>query len=96
MSPKKTLYRSCDENEVDWWKNFRDGVLGISRIHIVSIIGAFVEGVLHPSFAMQHFSKPVPLIYYGSNIECYVQWKAKSTAMPLGVRKTFSAICNGK
>jgi hypothetical protein len=21
-------------------------------------MGAFVEGVLHPSFAMQHFSKP--------------------------------------
>jgi hypothetical protein len=37
----------------------------------------------------------LPLIYYGPNIECYVQWKVKSTAMPLEVRNTLSAICTG-
>jgi hypothetical protein len=37
---------------------FGHGVLDISRAHIVSSMGEFVEGVLHPSFAMQHFSKP--------------------------------------
>jgi hypothetical protein len=43
------------------------GVLDISRDHIVSFMGAFEEGVLHPSFAMQPFSKPFyfPLIYCG-------------------------------
>jgi hypothetical protein len=39
-------------------KTFRHGVLYIIRDHIVSFMGAFVEGVLHPSFTMQHFSKP--------------------------------------
>jgi hypothetical protein len=34
------------------------GFLDISRAHIVSFKGTFVEGVLHPLFAMQHFSKP--------------------------------------
>jgi hypothetical protein len=37
---------------------FGHGVLDISRAHIVSFMGAFVEGVLHPSFAMKPFSKP--------------------------------------
>jgi hypothetical protein len=65
--PKKTLSKSCNEYEVDGGMTFGHGVLDISRAHIVSFMGAFVEGVLHPSFAMQHFSKPfyLPLIYYG-------------------------------
>jgi hypothetical protein len=69
--PKKTLAKACSECEVDWSKTFVHGVLDISRAHIVSFMGAFVEGVLHPSFAMQHFSQPfhLPLIYYGPNIE---------------------------
>jgi hypothetical protein len=42
-----------------------NGVLDISKAHIVSFMDAFVEGVLHSSFAMQHFSMPfyLPLIY---------------------------------
>jgi hypothetical protein len=97
MFPRKTLSRSCDEFEVDWGKTSRHGVLDISRVHIVSFMGAFVEGVLHPSFAMQHFSKPFyfPLSYDGLNIECYVQWKVKSTAIPLEVKNTLSSICVG-
>jgi hypothetical protein len=56
--PKKTLTKSCREYEVDWGRTFGHGVLDVSRAHIVSSMGAFVEGVLCPSFAMQHFSKP--------------------------------------
>jgi hypothetical protein len=96
MFPKRILSRSCDEYEVDRGKTFGYGVLDISRVHIVSFMGAFVEGVLRPLFAMQHFSKPLPLIYYGLNIECYVQWKVKSITMALGIWNTLSAICNGK
>jgi hypothetical protein len=58
MFPKNTLSRPCSEYEVDGGKTFGHGVLDISRAHIVSFMGALVEGVLHPSFAMQHFSKP--------------------------------------
>jgi hypothetical protein len=65
--PKKTLSNSCSEYEVDGGMTFGHGVLDISRAHTVSFMGAFVEGVLHPLFAMQPFSKPfyLPLIYYG-------------------------------
>jgi hypothetical protein len=74
---------------------FGNGVLDISRAHNVSSMGAFVEGVLHPLFVIQHFFEPFyfPLIYYGPNIECYVQQKVKSIAMSLEVRNTLSAIC---
>ena len=67
MFPKKILSKSCNEHEVDGGMTFGHGVLDISRAHIVSSIGAFVEGVLHPSFAMQPFSKPFnfALTYYG-------------------------------
>jgi hypothetical protein len=58
MFPKKTLSKSCNEFEVDGGAKFGHGVLDISRAHIVSFMGAFVEGMLHPLFAMQHFSKP--------------------------------------
>jgi hypothetical protein len=76
---------------------FGHGVLDISKAHIVLFMGAFVEAVLYPSFAIQPLSKPFyfPLIYYGPNIECYVKLKVKSIAMPLGVRNTLSAICIG-
>ena len=88
MFPNKTLSKSCSEYEVDWGNTFGHGVLDISRDYIVSFMGAFVEGVLHPSFAMQHFFKPFyfPLIYYHPNIECHMQWKVKSTTMPLEAR----------
>jgi hypothetical protein len=33
--PKKTLSKSCTEYEVDWGKTFGQGVLEISRAHIV-------------------------------------------------------------
>jgi hypothetical protein len=56
--PKKILSKSCNEYEVDGVKAFGHGVSNISRAHIVSFMGAFVEGVLHPSYAMQPFSKP--------------------------------------
>jgi hypothetical protein len=88
---------------VDRGKSFGHGVLDVSRVCIVSFMGAFVEGVLRPTFAMQHFFNPSqhffnpsPLSYYVPNIECYVQWKVKSTAMPLGFRNTLSSIYNGK
>jgi hypothetical protein len=48
MFPKKTLSRPCSEYEVDWGSTFGHGVFDISRAHIVSFMGAFVEGVLHP------------------------------------------------
>jgi hypothetical protein len=70
--PNKTLYRSYDDYEVDWGKIFRNGVLDISRVHVVSFMGAFVYGVLHPLFTMKHFYKPFPLIKYGSIITGFV------------------------
>jgi hypothetical protein len=95
MFSKKTLSKSCSEYEVDGGNTFGNGVLDISMDHIVSFMGAFVEGVFRPSFAMQPFSKPFyfPLIYYGINIECYVQWKLKCTAIPLEVRNTLNSMC---
>ena len=42
---------------------FGHEVLDISRAHIVSFVGAFVEGVLHPSFSMQPFSKPFAILF---------------------------------
>jgi hypothetical protein len=48
MFPKKTLSISCNEYEVDWENNHGHGVIDISRINIVSFMGSFVEGVLHP------------------------------------------------
>lgn len=48
MFPKKTLSRSCNEYEVDWGKTLGHGVLEISRFHIVSFMGAYVECELHP------------------------------------------------
>jgi hypothetical protein len=48
MFPKKTISKSYSEYEVDWRSTFGHGALDISRAHIVSFMGAFVEGVLHP------------------------------------------------
>ena len=45
MFPKRTLSRLCDEYHVDWGKTFEPGVLDISRVHIVSFMGASIEGV---------------------------------------------------
>jgi hypothetical protein len=56
--PKKTLSKPCSEYEVDGGMTFGHGVLDISRDHIVSSMVSFLEGVLHPSFATQHFSNP--------------------------------------
>jgi hypothetical protein len=60
MFPKKTLYKSCDDYEVDWGNTFGHGVLDISRVYIVSFMGSYVEGVLRPLFAMQNFSNTLP------------------------------------
>jgi hypothetical protein len=42
---KKNLSKSCSEYEVDGGMTFDHRVLDISRAHIVSFMGAFVEGV---------------------------------------------------
>ena len=74
MFPKKTLFRPCIEYEVDGGRNFGHGVLDISRAHIFSFMGAFVEGVLHPLFAMQNFSKLfISFHLLWSKLECYVK-----------------------
>jgi hypothetical protein len=88
MFPKKTLFRPCIEYEVDGGRNFGHGVLDISKAHIVSFMGAFVEGVLHPFVYNATFFQALylPFIFYGLNIECNVKWKVKNTTMPLEVR----------
>jgi hypothetical protein len=79
MFPKKTLSRPCNEYEVDWGNTLGHGVLDISRAHIVSFMGAFVEGALHAFICNATFFQALylPFIFYGSNIECCVQWKEK-------------------
>jgi hypothetical protein len=39
---------TCSEYEVDGGNTFGHGFPEISRDHIVSFMGSFVEGVLHP------------------------------------------------
>jgi hypothetical protein len=77
MFPKKALSRSCNEYEVDWGKTLGHGVLDISRAHIVSFMGAFVEGALHPFFCNSTFFQALymPLLFLNPNIECYLQWR---------------------
>jgi hypothetical protein len=53
MFPRKTLSRPCREYDVDWGGTFGHGFFDISRAHIVTFMGGFMEGV-----AMKHFSKP--------------------------------------
>jgi hypothetical protein len=79
MFPKKTLSRPCSEYEMGWGSTFGHGFLNIPRAHIVSFMGAFVEGVLHPFVcnATSFQALYLPFIFYGPNIECYVQWKEK-------------------
>jgi hypothetical protein len=57
--PKKTLSKSC--NDMRWMgvMTFGHGVLDISRAHIVSFMGAFVEGVLHPRLQCNIFPSPL-------------------------------------
>jgi hypothetical protein len=55
MFPNKTLSRSCNEYEVYWGNTLGHGVFDISRAHIVSFMGAFVEGVLHLFFCTASF-----------------------------------------
>ena len=79
MFPNKTLSRPCSEYEVDLGITFGHGVLDISRAHIVSFMGAFVEGELHSFICNATFFQSLyfPFIFYGLNIECYVQCKVK-------------------
>jgi hypothetical protein len=74
MFPKKTLSRPCSEYEVDGGRNFGNGVPDISRVHIVSFMGSFVEGMLHPFICNAPIFQALYLhfIFYGLNIECYV------------------------
>jgi hypothetical protein len=89
MFRKKTLSRSCNEYEVDWENNLGHGVLDISRVHIVSFMGFFIEGELHPYFvcnvtffqALFIFLCILFISFSSSNIECYVEWKEKNTTM---------------
>ena len=60
--PKNTLSNSCSEYEVDGGMTFGYGVLDISRAHIVSFMGTFVECVLHPCLQCNLF--PSPFIYH--------------------------------
>jgi hypothetical protein len=88
MFPKKTLSRKCSEYDVDEGKNFGHGVPDISRDHIVSFMGAFMEGALHPFICNATFFQTLylPFIFCGPNIECYVKGKKKRTKIPLEVR----------
>jgi hypothetical protein len=85
---RSTFSSPCSEYEVDGARYFGHGVPDISRDHIVSFMGAFVEGVLHPFVCNETFFQALyfPFIFYGPNIECYLQGKKKSTTMPLEVR----------
>ena len=69
--PKKTLSRPCNEYEVDEDRNFGHGVPDISRDHIVSFMGAFMEAVLHPFICNAKFFQDLysPFIFSGPNIE---------------------------
>jgi len=76
MFPKTTLSRLCNECEVDWGSTLGHGVLDISKAHIVSFMGAFAEGVLHPFICNATFFQALCFTFsLSSNIECYVQWK---------------------
>jgi hypothetical protein len=68
MFPNKTLSKSCNEYEVDWGKTLGHGVLDISRVHIVSFMGFFVEGALHPFFCNATFFQALymPLFFFKS------------------------------
>jgi hypothetical protein len=71
MFPKNTLSRPCSENEVDGGGTFGHGIPKISRVHIVSSMGSFVEGVLHPFVCNPTFFQALysPFIFCGSNFE---------------------------
>jgi len=88
MFPKKTLSKTCSEYEVDGGRTFWHGVPDISRAHIVSFMGPFMECVLHPFVCNATYfqSLSLPFIFFGPNIGCYMQGKKNNTAMPLEVR----------
>jgi hypothetical protein len=56
--PSWTFFKSCNEYEVNRFKNFRNGILDISRAHIFSFMGASVEVVLHPHLQCNIFPRP--------------------------------------
>ena len=61
-----TLFKSCNEYEVNRIKTFGNGILNISGDHIVSFMGASVEVVLHPHLQCNIFPNPLlSLINYG-------------------------------
>ena len=92
--PRKTYLSHVKEYEVDGAVKFGYGVSSHTRAHIVSFMGAFLEGVLHPHLQCNIFPSPLlQLIYYGCNIECYMQWKVRSTLIPLGAKNTLSVMC---
>jgi len=62
--PKKTLSRSCNEYELDWGSTLGHRVLDISRAHIVSFMGAFVEGALRPFVCNAIFFQSLHLSFF--------------------------------
>ena len=89
MFPKKTLSRSCDEYKVDWGKTLGHGFLNISRVHIVSFMGAFVEGALHSFVCNATFFQALYFPFFSfmiRTLSAMCNGKKKSTTMPLEVR----------
>jgi hypothetical protein len=78
----------CSEYKEDGGRTFAHGVPDISKDHIVSFMGDFVEGVLHPFICNATFFQALyfPLFFYGHNIRCYVKGNKESTTIPLEFR----------
>jgi len=86
--PKKTLSKSYSEYEVDGGRIFGHGVPDISRAHIVSFMGAFVEGVLHPFICNETFSQVLYLSFFFMirTLSAMCNGNKKCIAMPLEFR----------
>jgi hypothetical protein len=56
--PEEDLSKLCSECEVGWVKLLGMGLVTYKGSYSLAYVCAFVEDVLHPSFSMQHFSKP--------------------------------------
>jgi len=63
MFPKNTLSNPCSEYEVDGGMNFGHAIPDISRAHIVSFMGAFVEGASPFVYDATIFQAHLPLMY---------------------------------
>jgi hypothetical protein len=96
MFPKNNISISCKKYEVGWGSIIGHGVLDISRDHIVSCMGAFVDGALHPFICNATFFQALYFpffVFYGLNIECYVQWKEKEHENATQSYNTLCVMC---